>query len=264
MSTYRRPSRRLVPTPRPGATGALTASVAVVLLLAGCSGATDSPTESATTQASETTSPETSADPETTEPEASESETESETETEAAATLPAGIELDAGWTTEGASTYEAPGADVEGVNTQLCDAAVWPVEGLDRLATRMVGNESNLERELVLYESAQRADEVVASIGAAVAACPSITVDAVEYTLAVQDPPLAPAGTVTYSELDATGIPNGDVHQFMVVGSAVLATVVGGELTEGSVAETAENLAEENVALIQDQLCGLRPEGCSG
>lgn len=245
---------------------AVVLTLVVLATLTGCTTATDTPSDTGTSssEASETSAEATTSDAGQTESTSAEASA-SETSAAPAATLPDGIELDAGWDVDDpGTTYDPPGRDVEGVNSELCGADAWPTEGIDRLATWMTGNESHAERELVLFESAERAADVVANIGEAVAACSSITANGIEYSIAQREAPLAPAGTVTYSELDASGTPGGDVHQFMVVGSAVFATVLGGEITESSVAENAEHLTTENVSLIQNQLCGLRPEGCSG
>ena len=153
--------------------------------------------------------------------------------------IPADFPVDRDLVSPEGDPIDGPSATAAGVPaTELCGSPVWPSGGSARLAATATGPELRDSRELVLYDTADEAVEVVTGLRDAVAACPDQEVEGGSTQVITSLPGDTGYDTVTFAVTYTEGL-GGGVYQFTRVGRAVLATYDGGEWGPDSIATGA-------------------------
>lgn len=171
------------------------------------------------------------------------------------AEIPAGFALDAGLVVDGDSEAIGPAPDGDGVDLSgMCSTlrGTWPAEPVDRLAYALAGPETLRVRELATYDSVARAEQVLAGVRDAVAACSSVggsRGDPVTWSQVV--PAFEPPDSITFAMTMSDGGIGGAVYQVTRVGNAVLATSWGAEWSSATVEAGADDLAAETAPVLE-------------
>ncbi|HWM74857.1 MAG TPA: hypothetical protein VNQ53_14000 [Nocardioides sp.] len=172
--------------------------------------------------------------------------------------------IENGLPTDGDSSVEGPGPDVEGILLPegFCGAAAWPPAApAGRLAVKVTGPEYGVWRELVTFETTDEAVAVVEDLRAAVEECPSVAGDQAANDLSFVSHDVESGyddATFSYTYREGLG---GVVYQFVRVGHAVLATAQSGEWSPETARTGAEELNGENTQLTP-LMCEYAEDGC--
>lgn len=169
--------------------------------------------------------------------------------------IPPDLELGRGLTSPEGDPVDGPSATAEGVPAlDLCGAAVWPVTGVERLAVTVTGPEYRESRELVTFASSAELTSALDALRSAVASCTPDGRVVTPYDEQVGDDSVTFA--MTYS--DGLGL---DIHQFVRVGRALLATYRSTEGSLDSAAQSVPDVTKANRGLVPD-LCPFTERGC--
>ena len=175
--------------------------------------------------------------------------------------IPADFPVDRDLVSPEGDPVDGPSATAAGVpGTELCGSPVWPSGGSARLAATATGPELRDSRELVLYDTADEAVEVVTGLRDAVSACPDQEVEGGSTQVITSLPGDTGYDTVTFAVTYTEGL-GGGVYQFTRVGRAVLATYDGGEWGPDSIASGAAT-ATKLTGRITPAMCTFTDAGC--
>ncbi len=165
-------------------------------------------------------------------------------------------------------TREGPGPQAQGAQeVSPCDQAVWPVDGVDRLAVTETGPGYAESREVVEFAGADEAVAAMAAVRSAVSACPTEVnefdpTNSPEMAWTVEQADTGYEDSVTFAQTYVDGMPGGAIWQFTRVGRAILVTDVAGEYAAGRSVDLAVDQLTELTRTITPAMCEFTEEGC--
>ncbi len=171
------------------------------------------------------------------------------------AAIPEGFALDAGLVVDGDSEAIGPAPDGDGVDlSAMCSTLrdTWPADPVDRLAYALAGPETLRVRELATYGSVAAAEQVLAGVRDAIAACSSIGGSRGEPVIWSELAPAdAPAESVTFAMTRSDDALGGTLFQLTRVDNVVLATSWGAEWATTTVEAGADDLTAETAPVLE-------------
>ena len=182
----------------------------------------------------------------------------------AVSAIPAGFPLDRDITPPEGDPLDGPSAKAQGVpDLNLCGRAVWPADGVERLAVTANVPQYQESRELVTFSRSEAVTAALDAIRTAVQACPTIpgARPADDQVVTPLTADLSGADdSVTFSVTYAQGL-GGGVYQFARVGRALVATFNGGEWSTDSAAAAVNGITGKTRAILPE-MCLWTVEGC--
>ena len=182
----------------------------------------------------------------------------------AVSAIPADFPLDQNITQPEGGPLDGPSAKAQGVpDLNLCGRAVWPADGVERLAVTSNVPQYQESRELVTFSRSGDVTAALDAIRSAVQACPTIPGDkpADDQVVTPLTADLSGADdSVTFSITYAQGL-GGGVYQFARVGRALIGTFNGGEWSADSAATAVKGITGKAEAILP-AMCIWTVEGC--
>ena len=177
--------------------------------------------------------------------------------------IPAGFPIDADLTSPEGEPIDGPSAEAEGApRVDLCGSTIWPAGGAARLAATATGPEFRDSRELVVYDSADTAVEVVAGVRKAVGECPGQPAEGDGVQVIEAEPGDTGYDSATFSITYGQAL-GGELFQFTRVGRAVLVTYTSGEWQRASAgAAAAAADVTGRTRAITPTMCTFTAAGC--